>query len=169
VSGSVPIADERGLPAAFAARVQELAGHVHICSSLEAARLLARETIGDATVARWDDAVLDGIATNEAPAATADVSLIAADVAVADTGQIAFEHRPGRDRGTGVLPPRQVALLRAADIVQSLPEALSRWFARGEVPGNVVFAAGPSRTADIEQRMVLGAHGPRALDVLVYP
>lgn len=155
--------------AEFAARVQELAGHVYVCDSLDAARTLARETIGDATVARWDDAVLDGIATHEAPAATADVSLVAADVAVADTGQIGFAHRPGRDRGTGVLPPRQVAFLKASNVVQSLAEALDRWFGGGDVPGNVVFSAGPSRTADIEQRMVLGAHGPRELDVIVYP
>ena len=154
---------------AFAARVRELAGHVHVCESLEAARLLARETIGDATVARWDDAVLDGIAERQAPAAEAEVSLIAADVAVADTGQIGFAHRPGRDRGAGVLPPRQIALLSARDVVPCLADALARWFAEGEVPGNVVFAAGPSRTADIEQRMVLGAHGPRELDVIIHP
>jgi L-lactate utilization protein LutC len=153
----------------FAARVHELAGHVHVCESLDAARTLARETIGSATVARWDDPVLDGIAGAEAPPDTADVSLIAADVAVADTGQIGFAHRPGRDRGTGVLPPRQIALLRASDVVQTLAEALERWFGDGEPPGNVVLAAGPSRTADIEQRMVFGAHGPRELDVIVYP
>ena len=153
----------------FAARVRELAGHVHVCGSLDAARTLARETIGEASVARWADAVLDGIAAREAAPADADVSLVVADVAVADTGQIGFAHGPGRDRGAGVLPPRQVALLAARDVVRSVPEALARWFESGSPPGNVVFTAGPSRTADIEQRMVLGAHGPRELDVIVFP
>jgi L-lactate dehydrogenase complex protein LldG len=66
-----------------------------------------------------------------------------------------------------VLPERQVALLDAACVVPSLAEALERLFADG-VPGNVVLVAGPSRTADIEQRPIRGVHAPRELDVIVY-
>jgi L-lactate utilization protein LutC len=51
--------------------------------------------------------------------------------------------------------------------VQSLAEALEHLFADG-VPGNVVLVAGPSRTADIEQRSIRGVHAPRELDVIVY-
>ena len=43
----------------------------------------------------------------------------------------------------------------------------ARLFADG-VPGNVVLVAGPSRTADIEQRSIRGVHSPRELDVIVY-
>ena len=66
-----------------------------------------------------------------------------------------------------MLPERQVALLDAAAVVPSLAEALQRLFAGG-APGNVVLVAGPSRTADIEQRPILGVHAPRELDVIVY-
>jgi L-lactate utilization protein LutC len=146
-----------------------LDGAVHEAASLDEARRLARELIGDGTVARWEDAALDEIATATAPAEEADVSLILADVGVADTGQIGLVHGAGRPRGAALLPPRQVVLLAADDLVQTVPEAFARLGIGGpDHPGHVVLVAGPSRTADIEQRMILGVHGPRTLDVIVY-
>jgi L-lactate dehydrogenase complex protein LldG len=120
-------------------------------------------------VARWEDAVLDGIAEREAPPAQAGVSLIVADLGVVETGAIAFAHGPGRSRAAGLLPDRQIALLARADLVRSTAEALARWFGPGGArTGNLVLAAGPSRTADIEQRLLLGVHAPRSLDVVLY-
>jgi L-lactate utilization protein LutC len=152
---------------AFGAQLAVHDGRLHVADSLEGARERARELIGAATVAAWEDDALAGIATAGAPAEEAEVSLIAADAGVVETGQIAFVHRAGRPRGAGVLPERQVALLDAAGVVPSLAEALERLFADG-VPGNVVLVAGPSRTADIEQRSIRGVHAPRELDVIVY-
>jgi L-lactate utilization protein LutC len=152
---------------AFGAQLAVHDGRLHVADSLEGARERARELIGAATVAAWEDDALAGIATSGAPAEEADVSLIAADAGVVETGQIAFVHRAGRPRGAGVLPERQVALLDAAGVVPSLAEALERLFADG-VPGNVVLVAGPSRTADIEQRPIRGVHAPSELDVIVY-
>lgn len=153
----------------FRARLEALHGTLYEVRTLRDARETARALVGAGTVARWADPVLDGIATREAPPAEADVSLIVADVAVADTGAIGFAHGPGRPRAAALLPARQVALLLRDDLVATLADALLRWFAHGEVrAGNVVFAAGPSRTADIEQRMLLGVHAPRTLDVILY-
>jgi L-lactate dehydrogenase complex protein LldG len=152
---------------AFGEQLAVYDGRLHVADSLDGARERARELIGEATVAGWEDDALTGIAEATAPAEDAEVSLIAADAGVVETGQIAFVHRAGRTRGAGVLPERQVALLDASDVVQSLAEALDRLFAGG-VPGNVVLVAGPSRTADIEQRSIRGVHAPRELDVIVY-
>ena len=152
---------------AFAAQLAVYDGRLHLADSLEEARQQARELIGGATVAAWEDDVLAGIATESVAAKDAEVSLIAANAGVVETGQIAFVHRAGRPRGAGVLPERQVALLDAAAVLPSLAEALRRLFAGG-VPGNVVLVAGPSRTADIEQRSIRGVHAPRELDVIVY-
>jgi L-lactate utilization protein LutC len=155
--------------ALFRERLEALDGALHEVGTLDAARAVARELVGDGTVARWADEALDGIADAEAAPEAAAVSLIHADAAVAETGGIAFAHGPGRGRGAGLLPDRQIALVRRADLVRSVPEALALWFSGGEArAGNVVFAAGPSRTADIEQRMILGVHGPRSLDVILY-
>jgi L-lactate dehydrogenase complex protein LldG len=153
----------------FRARLEAVDASLYEVRTLRDARDTCQALIGDRTVARWSDAVLDGIARREAPPEQARVSLIVADVGVAETGQIGFAHGPGRPRAAGLLPDRQVALLLRDDLVPSLADALERWFSA--VPpraGNVVFAAGPSRTADIEQRMMLGAHAPRSLDVVLY-
>jgi L-lactate dehydrogenase complex protein LldG len=152
---------------AFGAQLAVHDGRLHVADSLEGARERARELIGGATVAAWEDDALTGIATSTAAAEDAEVSLIAADAGVVETGQIAFVHRAGRTRAAGLLPERQIALLDATGVAQSLTEALERLFADG-VPGNVVLVAGPSRTADIEQRSIRGVHAPRELDVIVY-
>ena len=153
----------------FRARLEALDGSLYEVRSLRDARETARALVAGGTVARWADPVLDEIATREAPAAQADVSLIVADVGVAFTGAIGFAHGEGRPRAAALLPDRQIALLLRANLVETMAEALGRWFVAGRAhAGNVVFAAGPSRTADIEQRMMLGAHAPRSLDVILY-
>ena len=152
---------------AFGSQLAVYDARLHVADSLDGAREQARELIGGATVAGWEDDALSGIAAASAAPEDAEVSLIAADAGVVDTGQIAFVHRAGRTRAAGLLPERQVALLDATRVVQSLAEALERLFADG-VPGNVVLVAGPSRTADIEQRSIRGVHAPRELDVIVY-
>jgi L-lactate utilization protein LutC len=167
--GREPDAPPLDLLGGFRDVLAVLNGAVHEAASPDEARRRARELIGGATVARWDDAALDGIADEIAPAEDAEVSLILADVGVADTGQIGLVHRAGRPRAAALLPPRQIALLAAEDLVQSVAEAFARLGVGGpDHPGHVVLVAGPSRTADIEQRMILGVHGPRTLDVIVY-
>jgi L-lactate dehydrogenase complex protein LldG len=153
----------------FRARLEALSGSLYEVRALRDARDTARALIAGGTVARWPDPVLDGIAEREAAPERADVSLIVADVGVAFTGAIGFAHAGGRSRAAGVLPDRQVALLARENLVETMAEALARWFGPGgAAAANVVFAAGPSRTADIEQRMMLGAHAPRSLDVILY-
>jgi L-lactate dehydrogenase complex protein LldG len=153
----------------FRARLEALDGALHEVGDAVAARELAAALVGSATVARWDDVLLAEVAGREADPRHAEVSLIVADVGVADTGAIGFAHGPGRPRATGLLPDRQIALLARTDLVRSMAEALARWFTpEGARVGNLVFAAGPSRTADIEQTMMLGVHAPRSLDVVLY-
>lgn len=74
------------------------------------------------------------------------------------------------ERTVALLPPGQIALLAEEDLVAGVPEALQRVeLASGSPPPNIVFAAGPSRTSDIERRSIRGVHAPRELDVVVSP
>jgi len=158
----------------FRRRLEAVDGRVHEAESLAAARARARALIGASTVARWEDPELEEIVEDggRAPAEAAEVSLILADVGVAEIGAIGFVHGSGRPRASGLLPSRQVALLRREGLVASVAEALAyvglRGGAEGRPPGNVVFAAGPSRTSDIEQRSIRGVHAPRELEVILY-
>ena len=76
----------------------------------------------------------------------------------------------GRDTPTGsmLLPSTHIAVVRAARIVSGMEEAFA--LIRSELPAMpraVNLVSGPSRTGDIEQTIVLGAHGPYRVHLLV--
>jgi L-lactate dehydrogenase complex protein LldG len=150
----------------FRARLEDLHGALHEVAGLAEAETKVRELVGGGTVAAHP--LPFPVDATRAPADRADVSVIAADVGIADTGQVAWAHSEERGRREALLPDRQVVVLRRDDLVASVAEALARWFGANDPPTNVVFAAGPSRTADIEQTMMLGVHAPRSLDVVLY-
>jgi L-lactate dehydrogenase complex protein LldG len=68
------------------------------------------------------------------------------------------------------LPEAHIVLIEAADIAGCYEEAFDRLraiYGEGNLPRSVNLISGPSRTADIEQTIVRGAHGPRRLLVLI--
>lgn len=90
--------------------------------------------------------------------------------AVAESGTLMLTS--GRDNPTtlNLLPDTHVVILSAADIVgdyETLWTRLREQFGAGVMPRVVNLITGPSRSADIEQTMILGAHGPRRLHVIV--
>ena len=65
------------------------------------------------------------------------------------------------------LPDTHIAVVRADQVVATYEDGWDRLRADGPLPRAVNFITGPSRTGDIEQRIVLGAHGPRRLHIVV--
>jgi len=57
-------------------------------------------------------------------------------------------------------------VLKASDIVPQMETVIARVKAKG-LPHTLNFVTGPSRTGDIEQTLELGAHGPKALAILI--
>ena len=89
---------------------------------------------------------------------------------VAETGTLLL--RSGADSPTTLnfLPANHIVALHAADIVGPYEDAWDRLRAEqpdGAVPRTVNLVTGPSRTADIEQTLQLGAHGPMNLHIVV--
>ena len=70
-------------------------------------------------------------------------------------------------RTLSLVPPIHICLLDARRLYPSLQAALAaaRW--HEAMPSNLIFISGPSKTADIQQTMAYGAHGPRELVVLL--
>jgi L-lactate dehydrogenase complex protein LldG len=102
------------------------------------------------------------------------VSLQHAWAAVAETGTIFFPSDPVRPATLNLLPDTEIVLLRASRIVGAYEEAWdllraerSDALSGGFMPRNLMLVTGPSRSADIEQTLELGAHGPRRLHVLL--
>lgn len=110
--------------------------------------------------------VLDG-ATPAATVAEADIGVTEADCLVAASGTLVLR-AAGRHRGASLLPPIHVAVAPIERLVPDLGAAL-RWVRSGAPPVEscVTLITGPSRTADIEKKLVLGVHGPCALHVIL--
>ncbi len=94
-------------------------------------------------------------------------SLTPALAGVAETGTLALVSGPGTPTTLNLLPDAHIVLLRAGDIVGSLEEVWTRLRRLGALPRTVNFITGPSRSADIEQTLQMGAHGPRRLHILL--
>lgn len=88
-----------------------------------------------------------------------EVSAGSAEVGIAETGTILFRSGRRRSRLLFALPPCRLTLLSAGSIVHNLSEATDSGL-RVEESALLTWATGPSRTADIEKRLVIGVHGP---------
>lgn len=104
-----------------------------------------------------------GLETSELNEAEGVVT--AAFCGVADSGTIVLHH--GVEEGRRIitlLPDWHLCILRASQVVETLPEYFSRC---RQAPSLVTWISGPSATADIEMTRIKGVHGPRFLVVIV--
>ena len=88
------------------------------------------------------------------------------DAALAETGSLVVTSGAGKSRMATLLPPVHIAMLPES----CLHMDLFTWTAarEGPLPANLTLISGPSKTADIEQTMAVGVHGPRRLIAIVY-
>jgi L-lactate dehydrogenase complex protein LldG len=88
--------------------------------------------------------------------------------AVAETGTLMLCSSPASPATVSLLPETHIAIVDAARIVPAMEDAWARVREElGELPRSVNFVSGPSRTGDIEQTIVLGAHGPYRVHVIL--
>lgn len=98
------------------------------------------------------------------------VGITGAFCAIAETGTLMTVSGPQTPATVSLFPETHIAIVSASRIVRGMEEALQ--LARselGELPRAVTFISGPSRTADIEQTVTLGAHGPYRVHVILVP
>jgi len=87
---------------------------------------------------------------------------------VAQTGGIMVTAASAGGRALSVLPPHHVVIASRSQLVGNLADAFAHLReSHKEIPAFVSFITGPSRTGDIERILVLGAHGPKKLTVLL--
>ncbi len=94
-----------------------------------------------------------------------DIGITRADALAAGTGSIFLTSRSGAGRALSVLPPLHLVVALKEELVADLGEGFQVWQQRygDRWPSNCFIITGPSRTADIEKVLVLGAHGPKRL------
>ena len=97
--------------------------------------------------------------------AQADLGLTTCEALVARTGSILVSAATASGRRLSIYPDQHLVLARPSQVVAEIGEALGMMQAKHgcHLPSMVSLTTGPSRTADIEKTLVLGAHGPRRL------
>jgi L-lactate dehydrogenase complex protein LldG len=159
------------LVARFQRKAESLASTVEVVADAAAvpaavAAYLARQTLPTTAVSTHDIAGLAwagvGLEVVARPAVDADqVGITGCFCAIAETGTIMLLSSPETPATVSLLPETHIALIKIERIVATMEEAFALVRAeRGELPRAINFISGPSRTGDIEQTIVLGAHGP---------
>jgi L-lactate dehydrogenase complex protein LldG len=88
--------------------------------------------------------------------------------AIAETGTLVVLPGAQSPTATTLLPDTHIAVLRADRVVSGMEDAFALIRSeRGKVPRAINLISGPSRTADIEQTVVVGAHGPYRVHIVV--
>jgi L-lactate dehydrogenase complex protein LldG len=86
---------------------------------------------------------------------------------LADTGSVVLAASAEEPRARSLLPEVHVTLLAEDRILAGLPELFEA--VGGELPSALAIVTGPSRSADIEQKLAVGVHGPREVHVVLMP
>jgi L-lactate utilization protein LutC len=98
---------------------------------------------------------------------TVDFGITSADYALADTGSLVMIASPENARLISLLPPVHIAIVPADRILTGLDELYTLIPRPADQTSSMVFITGPSRTADIEQILVRGVHGPGEVHVVI--
>jgi len=98
-----------------------------------------------------------------------EVSIMLCEALIARTGTILISSKQPGGRTLPVFPPVNIVIASSKQIVHDIHDglALVRKKYNGNLPSMINLNTGPSRTADIEKTLVLGAHGPRAVYVFL--
>ena len=86
---------------------------------------------------------------------------------LAETGSLIVHSSPTEPRSGSLLPPVHIAVARREQIVADLFDVLEPYSAERSPPSNLVLITGPSKTGDIELKLVTGVHGPGEVYVII--
>jgi L-lactate dehydrogenase complex protein LldG len=114
----------------------------------------------------WDERPLLRIRRGRAEAGDA-VSLTPCFATIAETGTLMLISGAATPTTLNFLPDTHIVLVHADQVVAAYEDGWDRLRSAGAMPRVVNFITGPSRTGDIEQRIELGAHGPRRLHIIL--
>lgn len=116
----------------------------------------------------WEKTAID---VSNGPSDGHDLNAVSHAVgAAAETGTLVLTSGIDNPTTLNFLPDNHIVVLKAADIAgdyEAVWARLRRVHGKGVLPRAVNFITGPSRSADIEQKLQLGAHGPRNLHVVI--
>ena len=171
------------LTARFVQEAQTLSCDVHsVKNAMAATQLILAILEGEKRILAWDFDHIPcsqlKLALHEAKirvAARDDAyvtfGLTGADAALAATGSLVIVSGPGRHRTTCLLPQTHIAVITEDQILPNMESWVSRQRQKEleafNQAANINIISGPSRTADIGMELILGMHGPKALQIII--
>jgi len=178
----IPQTDFEERLAQFFEALEKLGGRGYRARSREEASSCAAAVIGGKTVVASGAPLLAECGIRNLPSvksgfrdaaalrsacAAAEFGITGADYALADTGSLVLFSSPEEARLISLLPPAHLALVPAGRLLTGLDELFRLVPLPAQRSSAMVLITGPSRTADIEQILVRGVHGPGEIHVIV--
>lgn len=167
-----------GLQARFVKEAETLGCRVYCVGSGEAFSIM-RKLIGyDKSILSWDlryiplvgleDALNgEGITIAEPTDGKVRVGVTGVDAALAATGSLVLSTGEGKYRSTSLLPDLHIAVITPDQLLPDMETWLEREREGFQESSNIVLVTGPSKTADIAQELIKGAHGPREVHIIL--
>jgi len=163
----------------FAQELNHLDGHFVYCadeqefldniSRLFDANKLNKVHIKDRAITKLLSNVDVEICSNEARAENINISVTACEALIARLGSVLISSKQESGRGLNFIPDIHIVIANRNQIVETVKDGLALMTDKygDNLPSMTTVISGPSRTADIEKTLVLGAHGPRRLIVFL--
>jgi L-lactate dehydrogenase complex protein LldG len=161
----------------FTEALQALGGRVYCASGATPVRAIVCEIVGSREAVVSSDHLLrefgipgqtfTSAAQIRTAAEHAYVGITGAAYGLAETGSLIMLASDVESRLISLLPPVHVAILQVSRLLVNLDELLSQMPDPAELTSAMVMITGPSRTADIEQILVRGVHGPGEVHVIL--
>ena len=177
--GQLPRDERIALFARMAEKVSATVGHVAEPDDLPMAiAQFLRDHNLPATIRMGDDRRIAGlpwertqVEIRRGPSDGSDpVGLSHAAAGVAETGTLVLLSGGDNPTTLNFLPETHIVVVRGDDIagdLESVWDTIREDYGKGRMPRTVNLVTGPSRSADIEQKLLLGAHGPRRLHIFI--
>ena len=179
VRGQVPLSERIDVFRREAEMIAATTTLVETASEIpaEVARFLREHNL-PATLRMGADARLSGLdwsttalAVSTGPSEGDDLNALShAFAGIAETGTLMLVSGSDNPTTLNFLPDNHIVVLRAADLEGDMESAWDRIrerYGKGVMPRTVNMITGPSRSGDIEQQIILGAHGPRRLHIVI--
>jgi L-lactate dehydrogenase complex protein LldG len=178
----VPDVDTEARVQSFCTRIEALAGKTHRAASAGDARDYVANVIAGRSAIASNAPILRECGITSLPGVQAGVTdrdelraicssaacgITGADYALADTGTLVMLSSRQEARLISLLPPVYIALVARQRLLTGLDELLTVLPQPAAQTSSMVLITGPSRTADIEQILVRGVHGPGEIHVVV--
>jgi L-lactate utilization protein LutC len=154
--------------AEFDERATEVNAEIIYCSADTDIASTLQSLIGGESIYAVDEAKtwVEGLNVSDASRGNAQFAVIGAEAGIAETGTVAVNSRISRSDAL-YLFDHLVLVVKASNIVARFEDYWQRFRSASEFTRAIHMISGPSRTADVEQIIQLGAHGPRRLTVII--